>query len=105
MVCDLKMPLAALSQARALGNPVEVRLVGLQPPTASPKEQVENHNQQDKAQPSAAIIAEAWAHVISTAAEKEQKDHENDDEWHEAKSSTGSSKSADKQSGSTSYLK
>jgi len=60
----------------------------LEPPTAPPKEQEENNDEQNEAEATPAVVAEARAHIVSAAAEKEQKDHENNDEWHAAKSST-----------------
>ena len=40
----------------------------LKPPT-SPKQQIENHQQQNEAEAAAAIIAESWAHIVAAAAE------------------------------------
>jgi hypothetical protein len=43
----------------------------LEPSVASPKEQEENHDQQDKTKASTAVIADTRAHVVSTAPENE----------------------------------
>jgi hypothetical protein len=40
----------------------------LKPPT-SPKQQIENHQQQNEAEAAAAIIAESGAHIVAAAAE------------------------------------
>jgi hypothetical protein len=56
-------------------NPPE----SLEPPAASSKDQEENHDHENQAEPSTAVITDAGTHVITAAAKQEQEKHENED--------------------------
>jgi hypothetical protein len=57
--------------------------------SASPpsKKQIKDDDQEDEAEATAAVVAEAWTHIVATAAEEQEKDHKNEYERHGEESS------------------
>jgi IMP cyclohydrolase len=49
--------------------------------------QIKDDDQEDEAEAAAAVVAEAWTHIVATAAEKQEKDHKNEYERHGEESS------------------
>ena len=49
------------------------------------EKQIKDDDQEDEA--AAAVVAEAWTHIVATAAEKQEKDHKNEYERHGEESS------------------
>jgi hypothetical protein len=54
----------------------------LQPVAASAKEKEKNDDQQDEAEPTTAVVADAWPHVVAAPAGQHKKNHENEYQWH-----------------------
>jgi hypothetical protein len=52
---------------------------GLEASASPTEEKKQNYNKQYKAESTTAVIADARPHVVSTAAENDQKNHENQD--------------------------
>lgn len=56
---------------------------------SSPAEQQNyDHDQQDEAKAAPTVVTDSRTHVIAPTADQEQKNDENDDQWHAWKSST-----------------
>jgi hypothetical protein len=51
------------------------------------EKQIKDDDQEDEAEAAAAVVAEAWTHIVATAAEKQEKDHKNEYERHGEESS------------------
>lgn len=61
----------------------------LKPPAASPEDQIQDDQRQDETDPTAAIVSKPRAHVVPTTTKQQEKDNENQEEWHRRENSTG----------------
>jgi hypothetical protein len=59
-----------------------------EPPAASIEQQVKNHNEQNQADSTTAVVPKAGSHVGAAASEHQQKDNQNQNEWHAPECST-----------------
>lgn len=59
-----------------------------EPGAASIEQQVQNHDQQNQADSTTAVISKAGPQVGAAASEYQQKDDQNQNEWHAPECST-----------------